>query len=218
MAYIKYDSLVDAFWSNVAPGKSGDCWEWRGCRDKNGYGLVQYQKRQYRVHRVSYLLHYGEFSGDLLVCHECDNPPCVNPWHLFLGTNAENTADRDRKGRAARGEESNRAKLTEADVLEIRAMAASGSRTKEMTDRFGISYNMIGAIARGDFWKHIGGPLTTLKLAGSRIGQSKLTEDQVVEIRRMVANGMSRGAVSRLFGVSRATIIRAVNLQSWKHI
>lgn len=218
MAYVKYESLADAFWSNVAPGESEACWEWGGCRDADGYGVFQFQKKQYRAHRVSYLLHFGEPPEGMCVCHDCDNPSCVNPAHFFAGTNADNTADRDRKGRTPKGEGSSRAKLTESDVLEIREMAASGRKTKEMADKFGVSYFMIGAIAKGDFWKHVGGPLTVLKLAGSRIGQSKLTESQVVEIRRLVANGLSKSAAARRFGVSKATIIRAVRFESWKHI
>lgn len=213
-----HKSLQDAFWSRVVSTDHNSCWIWNGCTDRDGYGVLQFEKRQYRAHRVSYQLLRSPVPDDLVVCHHCDNPSCVNPHHLFVGTVSDNNADRISKGRSARGEKSARAKLTEADVLEIRRMAAANCRTKEIADKFKVSYYIVSLISRGDSWKHVGGPLTKLKLAGSRLGQSKLNESQVLEIRKLVSEGTSKGEASRRFGVSRATIIRLCRLESWSHV
>jgi hypothetical protein len=89
------------FWSKVK--KVDGCWEWIGVKARNGYGLFTVSGRRLGAHRVVYTLIRGEIPEGFCVLHQCDNPGCVNPEHLFLGTNADNVADRNAKGRTARG-------------------------------------------------------------------------------------------------------------------
>lgn len=85
----------------------GQCWNWKGHR-KKGYGDYSHHQVHYRAHRIAYFLVYGEIPDDKIVCHKCDNPSCVNPQHLFLGTNQENTNDMISKGRLKRNRGENK--------------------------------------------------------------------------------------------------------------
>lgn len=87
----------EAFWAKVAKGDG--CWEWQGATTNGGYGSFTENRRGVRAHRYSYRLHYGPFDERLLVCHSCDNPKCVRPDHLWLGTSAQNERDKILKGR-----------------------------------------------------------------------------------------------------------------------
>jgi hypothetical protein len=100
--YRPHRPIAERFWPKV--DKSGECWIWRGAKNRNGYGTFMLGEFQARAHRVAYELTYGPILDRLMVCHHCDNPPCCNPAHLFLGTVADNAADMVKKGRQARGD------------------------------------------------------------------------------------------------------------------
>jgi hypothetical protein len=97
----------------------------------------------------------GPIPDGLCVCHACDNPPCINPEHLFLGTNASNTQDRQDKERQARGERAARSKLTEDEVREIRQLAAAGETQRSIGAHFGVTDKNVGFIVRRQTWAHV---------------------------------------------------------------
>jgi hypothetical protein len=147
------------FWAKVAKGREDQCWEWTGGILANGYGGIRVDGFYVRAHRFSWELHFGPipfapgFHG-MCVCHRCDNRRCVNPGHLFLGTNAENSADMRRKGRmpSLKGEANPLSKLTDADVIDIRTSPLPAS---EMAARFLISKGNVGVIRRREAWTHV---------------------------------------------------------------
>lgn len=149
------------FWSKVAGMPTEGCWEWIGTRSPLGYGafwlpagIVLNHGRMHAAHRVAYYLTTGEWPGDLDVCHSCDNPPCVRPGHLWVGTVADNARDRSLKGRtsrkgAPRGEANPGCKVTDAQVVEIIARARAGERHADLAQEFGISIALVSSYRNG---------------------------------------------------------------------
>lgn len=155
------NSIEEAFWLYCTPGKPNECWLWQGTRH-NGYGQFKWHGKKYFAHRVAYELHNGAIATsdkphDTSVCHACDNPSCVNPAHLFLGTQAENNADRDKKGRqvSPKGSNHSNAKLTESDILEIRKMSALGETGRSLARRYQVTPSAISYIVKRKSWVHI---------------------------------------------------------------
>lgn len=138
--------------------KSEGCWEWQGARVFCGYGVLNVGGRRIGAHRLSYELHNGPVPGGLDVLHHCDNPPCVRPDHLFLGTAKDNTQDMMAKGRGRylvlRGEACTSAKLTRGQVETIRReYSAGGISQSTIARQYGMSQSAIGALLRGESWK-----------------------------------------------------------------
>jgi len=140
------------FWSKVDIGEPDECWEWLASKHRVGYGQFWINERVWRTHRVVWVLTYGPIPEGLFVCHHCDNRACCNPYHLFLGTQAENNADAANKGRIARGEQHYHSKLTEEDVHKIREMLEDGYSYQEIADKFEVTRSNIGHIKTGNSW------------------------------------------------------------------
>lgn len=146
-----------AFWDRVIVLDMDDCWEWSGPRQPRGYGYLSFEGRYWLAHRLAWRLTYGFIEEGFLVCHHCDNPPCLNLSHLFAGTQADNMLDMKtksrRKGRGV-GEANGRARLSTSDVIAIRGLCGS-VRQIDIAKRFGISQSMVSAIATGVNWRHL---------------------------------------------------------------
>ena len=134
---------IDRFWSKVdRSGGDNSCWIWLKGRTYNGYGRVQWVGKTKRANRVAWTVTFGDIPDGLFVCHKCDNPPCCNPSHLFLGTRQENFDDMRKKERLVllSGENNGRCKLTDQEVLEIRSRYATGHENqKTLAIAFGVS-------------------------------------------------------------------------------
>lgn len=145
-------SPSERFWAFV--DTSGDCWIWTGTRSGKGYGSFWNGRRMVQAHRFAYSDAYETDPGDLMVLHRCDNPSCVNPRHLVVGTNAENMADMVAKGRQARqiGVANPNARLTEQDV---RAIRSSTGTNVDVGRQFGVSEATIRQIRAGSKWRHV---------------------------------------------------------------
>ncbi len=152
--------LETRFWQFVQ--KSTDCWLWTGKLSKSGYGRivsggsVTKGAKTLRAHRVSWELAFGSIPDGLQVLHHCDNPRCVRPDHLFLGSHIDNMVDRNAKGHYPRGVRHPNAKLTDDAIREIRRLyAAGGFRQQDLADRYGVNQTLIGFIVRRIYWRHV---------------------------------------------------------------
>lgn len=146
IAYFK-----ERFWSNV--DKSKDCWTWKGCKSRFGYGEFYANKKTYRAHRLAYELSHGDIPDGLFVLHRCDNPTCVNPDHLFVGTHSDNMKDAANKGRIC-GEMNSFSKLTWNEVNEIRRLYSLRVYSMgSIARKFGVSKASISNIVKNKLWR-----------------------------------------------------------------
>ncbi len=136
------------------------CIKWPGRLNRGGYGVLAMGGKRYRMHRLFWEAAYGPIPEGLFVCHRCDNPACCNPSHLFLGTNTDNVADRQAKGRShrwngkRRGEANPRVRLTEGQVKMIRDQLSAGRQHKEIAEDFDVSRSTISMISSGAIWSY----------------------------------------------------------------
>lgn len=141
----------------IHPRLKSRCWLWIGHVASDGYGVVRYARKAIGAHRRHWELVNGEIPKGLRVLHKCDNRRCVNPEHLFIGTDLDNIRDRDSKGRQVRGERSHLSKLTDEKVLEIRRIYAvrGKSAMSGLAKRFGVTVSQIRWIVNRWCWKHV---------------------------------------------------------------
>lgn len=210
------------FWNSMdKTGGPDSCWLWAGAKFNTGYGKFRTYGKIHLAHRAAWIIsqgsipHDGSYHGSC-VCHRCDVHACCNPAHLFLGTQGDNMRDRTAKGRVAHGEDHYMAKLTSAQVLEIRSLyAAGGVSHSRLARQFGLKDKYIASIINGRIWKHL--PVSARRMP-TQTFSSKLTTTQVIEIRSVHKSGVSYARLAKVFGVHKATIRRTVRHKLWKHV
>ncbi len=157
-------AFQDRFWKQGA--SNGLCWEWQGAKSIRGYGVVSVGGMNLRAHRVSYVMAYGSISTDKIACHTCDNPSCVNPLHLYEGTDKDNTADCIARGRRGGREQ----KLSPAQVEDARKRYMNRSATQaELAAELGTGRTTMQRILHGLSYKNTSGPISPIGKRGRRI-------------------------------------------------
>lgn len=196
------------------------CWEWVGGKDQDGYGSFRGEhlgQRFMRAHRWSFAYHNNTaIPAGMHVCHKCDNPSCVNPEHLWLGTGLQNQQDKWSKGRGGmlRGELAPRAVLTEKQVIEILADPRASSR---IAADYGVAAGTVTSIKKRESWAHLTGVASVKhKRISPRKGVSdKITPDIVLEIR---ASDEAGKLLAERYGITAQTVCDIRKRRSWAHV
>jgi hypothetical protein len=153
------EQALKEFWENVSVKGADDCWEWQGYRDAKGYGRMSFNRNVRIANRVAWGIMNGDIKKGICILHKCDNPPCCNPAHLFLGTRSDNAKDRHKKGRTKTGVHFGSVNpnsiLIEDDVIKIRKLATEGMKQKDIAIKFNVSIHSISSIVRNVSWTHI---------------------------------------------------------------
>ena len=146
------------FWQHV--DKSGDCWIWMGATTR-GYGQTTIDKKHGYAHRFSWEFANGSIPNKKIICHKCDTPRCVNPEHLFIGTQADNIKDAIKKGRtkykASFGSKNGNSRLTELAVKDIKKQYAGGKTLREVANAIGVSKSTVWNVVSNKNWRHVNG-------------------------------------------------------------
>lgn len=196
-----------AIYKNTIRPESGDgCWEWTGYKSTHGYGKVRVGGPQVLAHRVSYTIFVGPISPFQQALHKCDNPGCVNPDHIFLGTSKDNMADMARKKRyrPCHGEKNYRAMFTDAQVVEIRELWDSGAKYKDIARRFGCKKEPIKRICRNDGWTHL--PPAKRKFQFTKA----IPESEMPKVIERLKAGERQRDVAKDYGVCQARVSQLV--------
>ena len=204
------------FWSKVNQRGPDDCWEWQEGKSKQGYGQFTLYGAHLRAHRFAWMLTHGPIPDEMLVCHKCDNPPCCNPSHLFLGTHLDNQRDKKAKGRCATGERNGAHTYPERRPRGLR----QGKHTCPESRSFGDKNGQRTQPHRRATGIHSGAHThPELVKRGSQQTNSVLTESSVLEIRAKVASGeWTQALAAKLFSVTPTLICYIIKRKNWTHI
>ena len=227
------DQHVAKFWARVR--KTQYCWVWTGTvQSRMGHGVMRVSGRGESAHRVSWEIHQGPIPPRMCVCHSCDNPPCVNPDHLFLGTQRDNMADMTAKKRYStkQGILHPNARFSEGEVWLIRRLFDRGVPQNLIAKMFRTSPGGVNGIARRTSWTHLPEDPSTAELPmyrrrsrqelgsfrGPNNGRAILSEADVHQIRILLAQGIFGAVIARQYGVSPGTISQIKFGRSWSHL
>lgn len=222
----KRGTLVERFEAKFDKGPDTECWPWKAAHNGLGYGMIWDQQRGRKVlaTRVSYELYKGPIPKNGLILHSCDNPACVNPAHLRVGSHKDNMRDMDIRGRrvigALKGAEHPRAALSEAEVISLLKDYVSGIALKQIAEKYGISESSLNDYTSGRSWTHLHGkhgcPSIEDIHAAKRI--TPVTELQVREIWRLHFERRNVTDIMNLTGVSINSVEGIVHGKTWRHL
>jgi HNH endonuclease len=148
-------TIKERLLANVLIDPITGCWNWQRGKFQQGYGMIQIDHCRQRAHRVSFSEFVGPIPDGLFVCHRCDNPGCINPSHLFLGTAQDNSSDMVAKGRQATGEENGNARLSDLLVQHIRSEHANGVNGRAISRALGIHNVAVYRVINRQSWKQV---------------------------------------------------------------
>ena len=143
----------ERFWSKIDVSTPDACWEWKAGKSPMGYGRYRLPERAVFAHRYAYELVHGPIPDGLFACHRCDNPGCVNPAHIFLGTHDDNMRDMVSKGRHTAGDKNASRKVSAIEVTQIRARRDAGETLKAIGDSYGITRQAVHLIVTRQTWR-----------------------------------------------------------------
>jgi len=231
---------IARFWKYVDKKGEDECWEWKGGKGKEGnidgrgIFVTHHERKRYnhKTNRVSWFIHNGIIPNGLCVLHKCDNPPCCNPRHLFLGTLQDNVRDCLFKGRVnrtikARGENSGVAKFKNSDISEIRKMISTGISSRSIAIKYKVANSTICSIRRGSTWRHIcdfDGLQDKIDKIGIKDGKTKphfsrLNKDLVIKIRDLyMSNTKTHKDIADELKISPTTVHYVLNSRTWKDV
>jgi len=156
IALARKQTPEERFWSKVDVRGEDECWDWQGqIGTTTGYGRFSLNHKDMGAHRMAWILAYGPIPEGKCVLHSCDNRPCVNKRHLFLGDKTTNMADKVKKDRQAKGEQMSQTRLTDKQALEIRRLYTNGYTQTQITKLFDVGTSVIHRIVHRQSWKHI---------------------------------------------------------------
>lgn len=201
------------FWFHVDILDESKCWRWTGILLSDGYGCFRIDRYSYRAHRIAYTIKHGTIPEGKHILHACDNPPCVNPAHLFCGTNYDNVQDKMKKGRWGGstgqnvnvGEDHGQTKLTNTMVKEIRKVLSGGETLIKTAIKYNTTYAIIHGIKEGLTWKHLGGKIKTRR--PGRYGKL-LSASDINDIAMLFERGVSTDNIAKRLNVSVPTIYK----------
>lgn len=168
--------VAERFLAKVDMRGPDDCWHYTAACDANGYGCFHVTKQLVvNAHRVALMIKLGRpIAPGMFSCHDCDNPPCCNPSHLYEGTHQQNVDDKVRRGRQQRGEQVVVSVLTAEQVRDLRERFAAGEYITALSLEFGISLGAASKVINGHTWAHVGGPIRTTGRRGRRSERERL--------------------------------------------
>lgn len=197
------------------PAEGDGCWEWQGSKAFYNYGTMCFEKSLYRTHRVAYETFIGPIPNGLFVCHHCDNPPCVNPSHLFVGTQTDNIRDKEAKGRGNHTscQEHGSSKLTNRQVIKIIELYASKTMNqRQLANKFNVHQSQISKLIKGLQFSKLNASINSID---NRKENSKTyTLEQKAEARKLFKEGMRVCNIARKLNINPTSLWFIIHKQT----